>query len=203
MMLTRRQMLVWGALGSLLAFAPSATHAQPETASESFIDQFGTKLVGVVNGEGSLAEKQRVLRPLIDQAVDVDAIARFCLGRFASTATPEQLRDYTNLFHSVLVDNISSKIGEFRGVSFRMTQTSERDGLAYVGTIVTRPNQAPTDVRWVVSAAGGSPRIIDVIAEGTSLRLTQRSDYASFMSHHGSDIGTLIGAMRQQVAQGS
>ena len=203
MMLTRRQALVWGAIGTLLTFAPFATHAQQETASDSFIDQFGTKLIGIVNGEGSLAAKQKELRPLIEQAVDVDAIARFCLGRFASSATPEQLRDYTSLFHSVLVDNISSKIGEFRGVSFRMTQTSERDGLAYVGTIVTRPNQAPTNVQWVVTTASGSPKIIDVFAEGTSLRLTQRSDYASFMSHHGSDIKMLISAMRQQVAQGS
>ena len=203
MMLTRRQAFVWGAIGTLLAFAPFATHAQQETASDAFIDQFGTKLVGIVNGEGSLAEKQKVLRPLIEQAVDVDAIARFCLGRFASSATPEQMRDYTNLFHSVLVDNISSKIGEFRGVSFRMTTTTERDGLAYVGTIVTRPNQAPTNVQWVVTTASGSPKIVDVFAEGTSLRLTQRSDYASFMSHHGSDLSALIGAMRQQVAQGS
>ena len=203
MMLTRRQALLWGAVGTLLSFAPFSAHAQPENGSEAFIDQFGTKLVGVVNGEGSLAEKQRVLRPLIEQAVDVDAIARFCLGRYANNATPEQLRDYTNLFHSVLVDNISSKLGEFRGVSFRMTQTSERDGLAYVGTVVTRPNQAPTNVQWVVSTAGGSPKIIDVFAEGTSLRLTQRSDYASFMSHHGSDINTLISAMRQQVSQSS
>ncbi len=203
MMLTRRQALVWGAIGTLLAFAPFPLRAQEEAAAESFVDQFGTKLVDVVNGEGSLAEKQRLLRPLIEQSVDVDGIARFCLGRFVNSATPEQLRDYTNLFHSVLVDNITSKLGEFRGVSFRMAQSSERDGMAYVGTIVTRPNQAPTDVRWVVSTASGSPKVVDVIAEGTSLRLTQRSDYASFMSHHGSDLNALISAMRQQIAQAS
>ncbi len=28
----------------------------------------------------------------------------------------------------------------------------------------------------------GSPKIVDVIAEGTSLRLTQRSDYASYLA---------------------
>ncbi len=198
MKLTRRQALVLGAFGSLLTLAPLPGHAQQQ-ASQAFIDTFGTKLVGVVNGEGSLAEKQKMLRPLIDQAVDVDGIARFCLGRFANTATPQQLSEYTRLFHDVLVDNITSKIGEFRGVSFRMTETTERDGDAYVGTIVTRPNQAPTDVRWVVSTASGAPKIVDVIAEGTSLRLTQRSDYASFLSHHGYDVNALVNAMRQQV----
>ena len=199
MKLTRRQALVFGAFGSLLSLAPLPGRAQQQ-APQAFIEAFGAKLVGVVNGEGSLADKQKTLRPLIDQAVDVDRIARFCLGRFANTATPQQLSDYTKLFHDVLVDNITSKIGEFRGVSFRMTDTAERDGEAYVGTVVTRPNQAPTDVRWVVSTATGAPKIVDVIAEGTSLRLTQRSDYASFMSHHGYDMNALITAMRQQVA---
>ncbi len=202
MKLSRRQALVWSAAGLLLGLIPLPGRAQSEAASQSFVDDFGTKLVNVVNGDGSLAEKQKTLRPLIDQAVDVDAIARFCLGRFANSATQQQLNDYTRLFHDVLVDNITSKIGEFRGVSFRMADTSARDGDAYVGTVVTRPNQAPTDVRWVVSSSSGSPRIIDVIAEGTSLRLTQRSDYASFMSHHGYDLNALINAMRQQIAQG-
>ena len=203
MKLTRRQAFLWSALGSLLAFAPVPTQAQQESNAEAFIDQFGTKLVNVVNGDGSLSDKQKTLRPLIDQAVDVDAIARFCLGRFVNNATPQQLAEFTKLFHAVLVDNISSKIGEFRGVNFRMAETTERDGDSLVGTVVTRPNQAPTDVRWVVSTASGSPRVIDVIAEGTSLRLTQRSDYASFLSHHGYDVSALINAMRQQVAQAS
>jgi phospholipid transport system substrate-binding protein len=42
-----------------------------------------------------------------------------------------------------------------------------------------------------------------VIAEGTSLRLTQRQDYASFLSHNGNSIPALIAAMHQQVSQNS
>jgi phospholipid transport system substrate-binding protein len=40
-----------------------------------------------------------------------------------------------------------------------------------------------------------------VLAEGTSLRLTQRSDYASYLSHNNYDINALITAMRQQAEQ--
>jgi phospholipid transport system substrate-binding protein len=199
MMLTRRALLAFGAACSLFVVAPLAW-AEEETAADAFIQDFGTKLVAVVNGDGSLEQKQDALRPLIERAVDVDTIAHFCLGRFANTATPEQIAEYTKLFHHVLIDNITSKIGEFRGVTFKMGDTTMKGNDALVGTIVTRPNQAPTDVRWVVTTIGGSPRIIDVIAEGTSLRLTQRSDYSSFMSHHGNEVDGLIKAMRQQVA---
>ena len=39
------------------------------------------------------------------------------------------------------------------------------------------------------------------MAEGTSLRLTQRQDYASYLSHNNDSIDALINAMRQQAAQ--
>ena len=40
---------------------------------------------------------------------------------------------------------------------------------------------------------------MDVVAEGTSLRLTQRSDYASYLTHNGNDVEKLIAAMRRQI----
>ena len=206
MMLTRRALLTLGAACSVLALTPggllSPAQAQSAGGAAGFIEGFGNQLVAVVNGNASLSEKQQTLRPLIDQAVDVDTIARFCLGRYVNMASSQQLSEFTKLFHAVLVENITSKIGEYRGVTFKMADTVTRGSDAEVGTIVTRPNEAPTNVRWVVSMASGSPKIIDVIAEGTSLRLTQRSDYSSFLSHHANDVSSLITAMRQQVAPG-
>jgi phospholipid transport system substrate-binding protein len=70
-----------------------------------------------------------------------------------------------------------------------------------VSTVVERPNNPPTNVDWVVSNPGSDPKIIDVVAEGTSLRLTQRQDYASYLSHNNNSIDALIDAMRQQVAE--
>jgi phospholipid transport system substrate-binding protein len=71
-----------------------------------------------------------------------------------------------------------------------------------VDTVVTRPNNPPTNVQWIISNPGSNPKIVDVVAEGTSLRLTQRSDYASYLSHNNNNIDALIGAMQQQAEQG-
>ena len=54
---------------------------------------------------------------------------------------------------------------------------------------------------WLVSVDGGGPKIIDVIAEGTSLRLTQRSDYSSYLAHNNNSVQALIDALRQQASQ--
>ncbi len=200
-MLTRRYFLACTALTGLLLAAGPRAWAQPADQATAFVNKLGSELIGIVNASGPYDEKKRRLRPLIENAVDVEGIARFCLGRFWRTATPQQQQDYTRLFHDVLLNNVGSKLGEFQGVTFNLTQTTQREGETLVGTLITRPNQKPNNVQWVVEPVGGQPKIMDVIAEGTSLRLTQRSDYAAYLSRNNNDVGALINAMNQQVSR--
>lgn len=201
-MLTRRHLLVCTAMsGLLIAAGPHAWAQAGGQDATAFIVKLGNDLVTIVNGPGTYEDKKRRLQPLIETAVDVDAIARFCLGRFVRTATPPQLQEYTRLFHDVLINNITGKIGEFQGVSFKPTTTSQRDGETLVGTLITRPNQQPNNVQWVVVPSGGQLKVIDVVAEGTSLRLTQRADYAAYLSRNANSVDALIAAMKQQVAR--
>jgi phospholipid transport system substrate-binding protein len=201
-MMTRRALLIAAfatasLAGPMARFAPAWAQS-PEQAS-AFIDQTGKALIGVVNGPGTAAEKRAQLQQIIDRDVDVDAVARFCLGRYWRTATPAQQRQYVTLFHQVLTNNITGKIGEFKGVTFQLGRAQPGDGGVTVQTIVTRPGTAPTNVQWIVSSDSGSPRIIDVVAEGTSLRLTQRSDYASYLTHNNESVQALLDAMKRQV----
>jgi phospholipid transport system substrate-binding protein len=169
--------------------------------ASALIKSIGDQLVSVVNGPGGARDKRARLTEIIDSGVDVDGVARFCLGRFWRTASADQQRRYMELFHQVLVNNITSKIGDYRGVRFQMGRTQRREDDAVVSTVVERPNNPPTNVDWIVSSPASDPKIIDVVAEGTSLRLTQRQDYASFLSHNNNNIDALINAMRQQVAE--
>ncbi len=201
-MLTRRALLTYSAAATaLFATGPwIKARAQPAGDATGFVVQLGNALVAIVNGPGSYEDKKRRLGPLIEEAVDVDGIARFCLGRFWRTASPAQQQQYSQLFHSVLLNNITGKLGQFQGVTFNATNTTQREGETLVGTTIRRPNQQPNNVQWVVSQATGRPKIIDVIAEGTSLRLTQRSDYSAYLSRNNNDVSALITAMRQQAA---
>lgn len=167
----------------------------------AFVKNIGDKLVSVVNGPESDREKRTKLTAIIDGAVDVDGVAKFCLGRFWHSASVEQQERYIGLFHQVLVNNITAKLGEYRGVRFTMGRAQQRDDDVVVSTVVERPNNPPTNVDWIISNPTSVPKIIDVIAEGTSLRLTQRQDYASYLSRNNNNIDALINAMRQQVAQ--
>lgn len=196
-MIHRRHVLVLAALG--LAFTLRPALAQPADKAAAFVKQTGNALVQIVNGPGTPQEKRAAMTKEINAAVDVDGVGRFCLGRYWRQATPQQQRQYLQLFHQVLVTNITSKLGEYKGVSFTMGRSRMQGDDAVVSTTVNRPNNPPTAVDWIIADPGTSPKIVDVVAEGTSLRLTQRSDYASYLVHNNNSIEALITAMRNQV----
>jgi phospholipid transport system substrate-binding protein len=197
-MISRRHFLTLATVSALL---PLPVHAQSADKAAAFVKSTGDRLVAVVNGPGSTSTKRSQMSQIIGSDVDVDGIGRFCLGRYWRQATPEQQKQYLSLFHEVLITNITSKLGEYQGVTFTMGRSKPQDEEAVVSTTVVRPNNGPTAVDWIIANPSGQPKIIDVVAEGTSLRLTQRQDYASFLSHNNNNIDALIAAMKNQISQ--
>ena len=198
-MLTRRTLLL--SATAALAAPPARARAQDLDLATAFIDRTATDLANAVNGSGSIADRQKKLQAIVDRTVDVNHVARFCLGRFWRTASPEQQKEYQELFHRVLMLNITGKVGEYQGVSFTLGAAHAREEGVAVSTVVNRPGNPPSKVDWLVSTETGSPKIIDVMAEGTSLRLTQRDDYFSYLSRNNNSVQALIDAMRQQAKQ--
>lgn len=198
-MLTRRAVLALSAAYAAVAVAPRAWAQAGASDPTTFVVTLGNAMVQIVNAPGTLEEKKRRIAPLVETAVDIQGLAQFCLGRFWRVATPDQQTRFVQLFHRVIINNITGKVGEFQGVSFTPTTTTQREGMYYVGTLIRRPNQQPNNVQWVVSTATGQPKIEDVIAEGTSLRLTQRSDYAAYLARNNNNIDALLTAIQRQL----
>lgn len=194
--MTTRRILMATTFAALL---PASGRAADPDQAAAFVDQLLKELLAIVNGPGALDGKRGALGRIVEQKVDVDAVARFCLGRFWRTATPQQQADYMALFRRVLVRNVTDKVGDYQGVSFVLGKATKRENDIAVATVVNRPGNAPNKVDWVV-AAEGPTKVIDLVAEGTSLRLTQRSDYSAFLARNNNDVQALIDALRQQLA---
>jgi phospholipid transport system substrate-binding protein len=187
--------------GLWAAFVPRACASPAGDRAAALITTAGGRLVAAINGTGTLEQRHKLLGGIIDDSIDVNGVAHFCLGRFWRIATPAQQQQYLGLFRNALIVNIASKIGEFQGVRFTVGSTQDRDAGELVSTVIERPNNSPVNVQWVVANAGTDPKVVDVIAEGTSLRITQRDDYASFLNQHDDSIDALLGAIRHQLDQ--
>ena len=101
--MTKRRALLALTVASLLPAAqPLGRSASAQGATgraSAFIKSTGDKLVSVVNGPENDREKRTKLTQIIDSAVDVDGVARFCLGRFWRNASPEQQQRYAGQQH--------------------------------------------------------------------------------------------------------
>jgi phospholipid transport system substrate-binding protein len=200
-MLFRRGLLA-GFLLLATAEAAIAADADPSQAA-AFVKQAGAELAGVVGGATSPAEKQARLEPYLQRVVDEEGVARFCLGRYWQTATPAQQAEYLRLFRLILLRGVVTRLGDYQAGAVKVTVNTpvqKPDGI-YVPTVVERSGNKPVNITWLVTVGDSGMHIADVVAEGMSLRVTQRSDYASFMAHNGGDVTALLAALKRQVGE--
>ncbi len=196
-----RRILMFGCLG--LAIAPAQAQQMDINRATAFVNKAGQDLVTAINDQ-RLNQTQRRDRvaSVLRNAIDIEGTGRFILGRYVRQASPGELQDYLKLFDEIIIRNLSSRFGEYRGVQFslgRSQQRTEEDAL--VSTQVDRPNTPTFTLDWRVAEINGQPKVVDVIAEGTSLRLTTRSEYAAVIQRTGGRVAALGDAMRGQSAQ--
>jgi phospholipid transport system substrate-binding protein len=192
-------------LGSLagLAIQPAQAQQMDIARATTFVNKAGQDLVNAINDQ-RLNQTQRRDRVagILRSAIDIEGTGRFILGRYVRQASPAELQEYLKLFDEIIIRNLSARFGEYRGVKFslgRSQQRTEEDAL--VSTLVERPNTPAFTLDWRVAEINGQPKVVDVIAEGTSLRLTTRSEYAAVIQRNGGRIAALLDAMRGQIAQ--
>lgn len=190
-------------LGLLAGAALSASpRAQPATTPSpaDFVASFGSRLAAVANGAAPAAERRRFIGLIIDEAVDVEGVARFCLGRFWRLATEAQQGEFVQAFRDRLVDAVAARLASLKGLRFALAGSREENGETIVTMLVESRDAPPARFDWVVEEVAGAPRITDAITGDTSLRLSQRADYASFLSHN-NDITALIDELRWHAGQ--
>jgi phospholipid transport system substrate-binding protein len=169
-----------------------------------FIRESGNRLAALARGNPSPEEKERRLRTFLEDVVDVDGVARFCLGRYWRAATLIQQRDYLELFRQVLVKTVGPRIKDYPegGMQVTINPPTRNGSVIEVPTVVAHTTDSGTSVRvtWVIGADTGRLRIIDIVSEGMSLRLTQRNDYSAFIGRNEGNVDALLRALRQQAS---
>ena len=163
-----------------------------------FVHQSGDRLLATLNGSSDWDEKKRQVQALISETIDIYGIARFALGRFWNAVSNEERDKFVRFFPVVLLGAIGRSLGTYQRMNFTVDRGAQADDCVQVWTTVLRAGDSPRQVGWTIGAIGGAIKIVDIIAEGSSLRITQRNICTSFLAQNNHSIPALIEMLRWQ-----
>ncbi len=133
-------------------------------------------------------QRQDELAKLLESKTDVALLSRLALGRHWRGLTDDQKAEYQRLFRVVIIRNLAGKLSRYyaEDTNGPIDQHFQIYGsqMAGKGDILVRSKVRPSsgndlDVDWRVRDRDGRLMIIDLIVEGASLLVSQRSEFAA------------------------
>lgn len=168
-------------------------------AAQKFIDNMGKRAISFLSNEAlSQAQKEREFRKLLRSSFDLSTIGRFALGRNWKVATAKEKKEYQRLFENMVVEVYAARFNDYQGQEFNVSgfrDNGKKDVL--VTSYIVPDTGSKVQVDWRVRNKNGKHKIIDVIIEGVSMSLTQRSDFSSVIQRGGGNIEVLLAHLRQ------
>jgi len=191
----------WFLVGTsaVIAILMSARSAAAAADPAAVITNLGNQALEMLGKNVDPNQRVARFRQLFTDDFDVPGIARFVLGRYWNIATEPQQQEFVKLLTNYIALAYSNRLAEYSGESLQVTGTRPAPDGSVVSSKIIRPNGAPpAQVDWLLTQHDSAYKISDVIVEGVSMAVTQRSEFASVIQRNGGQVQGLITALRQK-----
>ncbi len=169
------------------------------SGAKTFIDGMARKAIGFLgNADYSQEDKTREFRNLLRANYDIQTIGRFALGKHWRAATPQQQQEYQKLFEEMVIKVYTRRFSDYKGenLDVRSARAEGESDAVVASFIVPQGGGEEVQIDWRVRHKNGQYKIVDVIVEGVSMALTQRSDFDSVIQRGGGSVDVLLGHLR-------
>jgi phospholipid transport system substrate-binding protein len=139
---------------------------------------------------------------MLEARTDVGLISRLALGRYWNQLPEGQQEEYQELFRDVVIRSMARRLNGYaedaRGPideRFQILSSGPAgDDDMLVRSKVFPKNGQPLALDWRLRAGNAGPVIIDLIVEGASLLVSQRSEFAAVIERQ--DLDGLLAELR-------
>ena len=171
----------------------SASLSGPASAAspEQFIDNLARQAIAITNQNIAQPQKIEQFRALLNQGFNVQGIGQFVLGRYWRAATEAERAEYLRLFEDYIVHSYAKRFDAYQGEQLQVNG-ARQDPASGSGE--------PVRIDWQLHPAGNSYQVVDVVVEGVSMGVTQRSEFASVIRRGGGKVETIIDALKKILA---
>ncbi|MCE2481740.1 MAG: ABC transporter substrate-binding protein [Alphaproteobacteria bacterium] len=166
-----------------------------------FIERLGVQAIEML-ADPALTEQEQIseFRRILVAAFDLPTIARFVLGRYWRRATTEERREFESLLEDYIVTTYAARLGRYRGETLAVG-AARGEGDILVASEIIPHEGPPVRVDWRVRGGPGSYKIVDVVVEGISMVITQRSAFASVIQRSGGRVSGLLSELRKKAGR--
>ena len=113
------------ALSAFMIFSSVAKADVDAAKAQEFVKKVTSEgIEEIINANISQSEKDARFEKLFNEALDLDFIGQFVLGRYWKTATPEQRTKFIQVYRDLNTKTWSGRFDEFKGKSFNFTGTN-------------------------------------------------------------------------------
>ena len=167
----------------------------------AFMNQLWSRAVELLNNKTDPTIRQARFRQLFHDDFDGVGIARFVLGRYWRSAGADEQQEFVKLFEDYVAFVYTARLANFGGETFKTRGSrSDGDGVIVSTDVISPGSTSPLRIDWRLVNDNGRYKINDVIVEGISMAVTQRSEFASIIQRNGGQLGGLIAMMREKTA---
>jgi phospholipid transport system substrate-binding protein len=173
-----------------------------ETA-DAFVRRIGGEAIKVMTDAAiKRDDREARFRELLHEAFDMEMIGRLVLSRYWRVATPTERTEFLKLFEEHLVQVYTSRFEGYPGVGLKVAGLRKDQESEIVQSSIVRPGNAPpVALDWRIQSENSRLLVSDLVVEGISMVITQRSEFASVIQQSGGKVEGLIAALRKRTGK--
>ena len=160
-----------------------------------FISEITSSASSILKENIPKDEKERKLIILAEDAVDIDGIGLYSLGKHRKTLDKERLSQYKKIFREYFLKSFSSRLSQYSDPKINvLSQNIVNDKYTIVSSILVETSDRPEiKIDWrVYTKDPGEPLIRDLIIEGLSLARTQKEEFNSVIQGADGNVNVLF-----------
>ena len=186
----------WILSAAMLAF--TALPAFADTQTEEYVRSNANDVLASLNAPGLTAAERRVqFQTYMDEFANLDAVAKFVIGKYAKRFSDEEMDAYLATFRAYALAVYEFYFNEYRGRDVKVVGSTDRNARdSIVDTEIVRADGQELEVRWRVLNRGGKYQVVDVAlnAEGNLiwLAIEQQAQFLSILDQNNGSSDALI-----------
>jgi phospholipid transport system substrate-binding protein len=194
--MTRRSFLTTGVAFAALMALPVPSFAVDTGQARALVDAVVGDINRIINSGQSERAMYGEFERLFVRYADVPTIARSTLGPEARSATPAQLRAFSDAFAGYMARKYGARFREFIGGQIVVRDARPVNTFVEVQGRAELRGQAPFAVTFLVSDRSGQVKFFDLLIEGISLLKTERTEIGAMLDRRRGDIDALVQDLR-------